>query len=320
VGILGFEGHTGEITSPLNRLPDVEIAAYWTSDGQARKNLPNAEHFKDWRQMLDRGKLDVVAVTNNNGERAEAVIEAAKRKIHVVAEKPLAIDKAGLAAVRREVDSSGISLGMLLNMRYSPHFQALKQIVSSGAIGEVLQMAAQKSYKLGTRADWFRKTSTYGGSITWVGIHQLDLMKWISGRDFTDVAGFETRKGRDVGDMEVATACVLRMDNGGMATLRVDYLRPETAPSHEDDRTRLAGTKGIAEYQASTGVTLMTTDAKPRVITELPERGSLFIDYLNATYNGKAPSITKPEIYRICEITLAAEEAANKGAMVHIRA
>jgi hypothetical protein len=120
--------------------------------------------------------------------------------------------------------------------------------------------------------------------------------------------------------MEVATASVLRMDNGGMATLRIDYLRPETAESHEDDRIRLAGTKGIAEYQASTGVTLMTTDAKQRVITELPEKGSLFIDYLNATYNGKAPSITKPEIYRICEITLAAEEAANKGAMVHIGA
>jgi predicted dehydrogenase len=320
VGILGFEGHTGEITSPLNRLPDVELAAYWTADGKRRNNLATAEHFPDWRQMLDRAKLDIVAVTNNNGERAEAIIEAAKRKIHVLAEKPLAIDKAGLAAVRRQVDSSGISLGMLLNMRYLPQFQALKQIVDAGTIGEVLQMAGQKSYRLGNRAEWFRKTSTYGGSITWVGIHNLDLMKWISRRDFVDVAGFETKKGRDVGDMEIATASVLRMDNGGMATLRIDYLRPETAESHEDDRIRLAGTKGIVEYQSSTGVTLMTADAKPRVITELPEKGSLFIDYLEATYNGKAPSITKPEIYRICEITLAAEEAANKGVMVHIGA
>ena len=65
--------------------------------------------------------------------------------------------------------------------------------LSEGTIGEVLQIASQKSYKLGNRAPWFRKTSTYGGSITWVGIHMLDLMRWTSGREFTSVAGFETR-------------------------------------------------------------------------------------------------------------------------------
>ena len=318
VGILGLEGHTGEITTPLDRLPDVEVVAYWSADKATLRRPANVKRYEDWRAMLDSEKLDVVAVTNNNGERAEAIIEAAKRKIHVIAEKPLATDRAGLQAVRTAVEQNRVSLGMLLNMRYQPHFLALKNIVSEGTIGEVLQIASQKSYKLGNRAPWFRKTSTYGGSITWVGIHMLDLMRWTSGREFTSVAGFETRKGREVGDMEVATASVLQMDNGGLATLRVDYLRPETAPSHEDDRLRLAGTKGIVEYQASNGVTLMTGDAPPRAITELPARGSLFIDYLNATYNGKAPAITLTDIYRICEVTLAAEEAANKGVMVKI--
>ena len=318
VGILGFEGHTGEITAPLKRLPDVEIVAYWSSDGKKQNRLPNAKQYTNWREMLDNEKLDVVSVTNNNGERAEAIVEAARRKIHILAEKPLSIDKAGLDAVRREVERNKVSLGMLLNMRYSPRFLALKKIVSEGQIGEVIQIASQKSYKLGERAQWFRKTSTYGGSITWVGIHMLDLMRWTSGREFTSVAGFETRMGRSVGDMETATASVLQLDNGGLATLRVDYLRPETAPSHEDDRLRLAGTKGIVEYQASTGVTLMTADAKPLNITELPPAQSLFVDYLNATYNGTAPTISLTDIYRICEVTLAAEQASNRGAMVRI--
>lgn len=318
VGILGFEGHTGEILSPLPRLPDVEIVSYWSSDGKKQSRLGAAKQHSNWREMLDNEKLDVVSVTNNNGERAEAIVEAARRKINVVAEKPLAIDKAGLNAVRREVERSKISLGMLLNMRYQPRFLALKKVVSEGTIGEVIQIASQKSYKLGQRAPWFQKTSTYGGSITWVGVHMLDLMRWTSGREFTSVAGFETRIGRDVGEMETATASVLHMDNGGLATLRVDYLRPETAPSHEDDRLRLAGTKGIVEYQAATGVTLVTTAEKPVVIEALPPAGSLFIDYLNATYNSKPPTITLQDIYRICEVTLAAEEAANRGVMVRI--
>src|SRR5215204_3995299 len=74
VGILGFEGHTGEITSPLNRLPDVEVVAYWSSDGKKQNRLPSAKQYTDWREMLDKEKLDVVSITNNNGERAEAIV------------------------------------------------------------------------------------------------------------------------------------------------------------------------------------------------------------------------------------------------------
>jgi len=318
IGVLGFEGHTAEIIGPLNRVPDAEIVAYWDSTGKKQGKLSSAKQYTDWREMLSREKLDVVSVTNDNGGRAAAIIEAAKRKINVIAEKPLAIDKASLHAVRSEVERNNISLGMLLPLRYEPQFLAMKKVVTEGLVGEILQIAGQKSYKLGTRAPWFRKTSTYGGSITWVGIHMLDLMRWASRREFTSVAGFETRKGRDVGEMETATASVFQLDNGGLATLRVDYLRPETAATHGDDRLRLAGTKGIVEYQASTGVTLMTADAPPTVIKDLPPQQSLFIDYLNATYNGKAPTLPLSDIYRICEVTLAAEEAADRGVMVRI--
>jgi predicted dehydrogenase len=319
VGILGFEGHTNQILGPLNRLPDVEIVAYWASDAnQQLRRLPAAKRYDDWKAMLDSEKIDVVSITNNNGDRAQAILEAAKRKINIMAEKPLATDRAGLQKVREAVERSGISLGMMLDKRFEPRFMALKKIVSDGVIGEVIQMASQISYKLGTRAPWFQKTSTYGGSITWVGIHMLDLMRWTSGREFTAVGGFETRKGRNVGEMETATASVLQLDNGGVATLRVDYLRPETASSHEDYRVRLAGTKGIAEYQLASGVTLITGDGPQRTIADLPPAQSLFVDYLEATYNGKTPVTTVTDIYRICEATLAAEEAANKGTMVRI--
>jgi predicted dehydrogenase len=318
VGVLGLEGHTNQIYGPLNLLPDVEVVAYWSSDSTQFRRIPGAKRYDDWKAMLDSEKLDVVAVTNNNGERAQAIIEAARRKINVMAEKPLATDRAGLQQVRQAIDKNGISIGMMVDKRFDPRFMALKKIVADGTIGEVIQIASQISYKLGTRAPWFQKTSTYGGSITWVGIHMLDTMRWTSGREFVAVGGFETRKGRNVGEMETATASVLQLDNGGVATLRVDYLRPETASSHEDYRLRLAGTKGIAEFQFANGVTVITGDGPMRTITDLPPAEWLFVDYLNATYNGKTPKTTKDDIYRICEVTLAAEEAANKGIMVRI--
>ena len=98
-------------TGPLDRLPDVEIVAYWDSGGKKQAKLGSAKQYSDWRDMLDREKLDVVAVTNNNGERAGAIVEAAKRKIHVVAEKPLAIDQRVLPRSAKPSSATGSRSG-----------------------------------------------------------------------------------------------------------------------------------------------------------------------------------------------------------------
>jgi predicted dehydrogenase len=204
-------------------------------------------------------------------------------------------------------------------MRYSPEYAALKRIVDSGAIGEVVQISAQKSYKAAGSPPWRRQRSTYGSTILWIGIHMIDLMRWSSGREMVDATAWQTRVGMpELKDQENVSASVFRLDNGGFAILRMDYLRPQSAPTHGDDRLRLAGTKGVAEYMAATGVTLVTAGEKPRTLTDLPPAGDLFVDYLQATYNGKAPTISLPDIWKVNEITLAAHEAAERGQTVRI--
>ena len=42
-------------------------------------------------------------------------------------------------------------------------------------------------------------------------------------------------------------AFVLTMRNGGVASVTLDYLRPESAPSHGDERLRIAGSRGVVE-------------------------------------------------------------------------
>ena len=80
----------------------------------------------------------------------------------------------------------------------------------------------------------------------------------------------------------------------------------------------MAGTKGIAEYQASTGVTLMTSSQKPHVIESLPRQQSVFLDFLESAYNGKPASLTLADMYRVTEITIAAQQAADQGSLVKI--
>lgn len=317
LGLLGFDGHVGDIISPLPQLPDVEVVAISDANPDnlrrraANPRLSLAKQYTDYNQMLDAGKLDVVAVNNNNGERAAAVLACARRGLHVISEKPLAIHRKDLDQIRRTVTEKKVSLGLILPMRYEPVYKALKRIVDEGAIGEVAQMGAQKSYIAGDRAEWFLNRATYGGTIPWIGIHMIDLMRWTSGREFREAASFQSHIGfPELREMENVTASMFQLDNGGVATLRMDFLRSPKAASHGDDRLRIAGTKGVVEYMEATGVTLMTTEKKPHRVESLPERGSVFIDYLQATFNGKPPTLSVADIFRVNEITLAAHEAA----------
>jgi predicted dehydrogenase len=326
VAIAGLEGHTGEITGPLPNLPDVEIVAVSDEDPAALDKfigshtaLAKAHRYADYRRMLDAETLDLVAVCNNNGERAAAILACLDRKLHVIAEKPLSTNRSDLERIKAAVSHHGVKLGMLLPMRYEPHYRALRDIVRSGALGQVAQISAQKSYKTGGREAWYTRRETYGSTILWIGIHMIDLMRFTSGREFTQASSFMGHVGfPELGAMENTTVTAFRLDNRGTATLHMDYYRPETAATHGDDRLRLAGTDGVAEYMASTGLTLMTKTSKPAVIDKLPPRGSVFVDFLEHIYANKPASLSLDDIYHVCEVTLAANEAAMTDRVVQI--
>ncbi len=309
IGLIGLDGHYGEITNHLGEAPDVELVSV---AGAAPRKSWNAKQYGDYREMLDRERLDMAAVLNANGDHAAAILACAERKIHVIAEKPLATELADLERIERAVDRSGIRLTMLVSMRFDAPYRALKRAVEAGQIGEVAQIAAQKSYKLGERAPWYFRRQSYGGTIPWVGIHMVDLMRWTSGREFTEAISLQGRVGfPQLKEMENVAATLFRLDNGGIAELRMDYLRPAAAPAWGDDRLRLAGTEGVIEYQASTGVVLMTRSAPPQVIRDLPPAGSLFLDFLQSVYLGGQPALSREDIYRDNRIVLLAQDSAD---------
>lgn len=326
VALIGLDGHPSEVTKPLPDLPEVEMVGLWDPKPKAlaqfQKNprLSGARTYGDkdnWRRMLDETKPEVVGVCHANSLHAEAIIECLSRGIHVIGEKPIATTGADLAKVQKAVeaaDARKVRFTSMLPMRFTGQYQALREIARSGEIGEVIQMDAQKSYRVSDRPDWFYKRETYGGTMAWIGIHMIDLMIYTTGRDFTEAFGFQNHiGGPETGDTENITATTFRLDNGGVALLRMDYLRPKMSPSHGDDRLRLAGTKGVAEYMEATGVTVMTDTRKHERLAKLPPERSLFSEFLDHIYNGKAAPIPWKEILRGHQVALGARDAMEAG-------
>lgn len=325
VGIIGLDGHYSEITSAARLVPNIRITSIADPRDAVLRRLAGSPDFAaaktwtDYHKMLASEKLDIVCVCGENGTRAATVRACAERGLPIVTEKPLALRLSDLAAVKRVVNRNHVPLTMLLTMRFAPQYRAMRNVVHSGEIGEVVSMDAQKSYQLGTRPDWMKDRKSYGGTIPYIGIHYVDLMRWISGRELIKAAAFHSNVGvPEIGEMENNTAVIFKLDNRGTASLHMDYLRPATAPTHGNDRLRIVGTKGVIEYQEGQGLTLVTTTQPPIKINELAAVKPLFIDFVESLYQGKPHLISTDDIFRISEIVLKARTAADTNRVVRL--
>ncbi len=325
LAIIGQDGHLGDILAPLPQLPDVEVVACFDTSAGAvdglskKKGMEKAKPFLDQEKMLDEIKPDVVAVVNDDGGRAKAVLACLQRGIHCIAEKPLAIQRTDLNKIKRVARDSKGRLGMLVPLRYAPQFLALREIVDSGEIGEVLLLGGQKSYKRGASSLWKNKRSSYGSTMLWIGPHLVDLFYFAGRQKMTEVFCWQANvKDPSIGERENVVGAVFRLANGGVAEMRMDYLRPDAAPTHEDDRLRIAGTKGVVEYTAATGVTVISDSGKARRIESLPAARQIFVEYLDSIYNGKPASLSMEEIFHVSDAIQAAEDSSKNGHAVKI--
>jgi predicted dehydrogenase len=209
---------------------------------------------------------------------------------------------------------------MLLTMRHEGKYAAARKLLQDGVIGEPVLATAQKSYRLESRADWFRTKARLGGMIPYIGIHPVDLMRWVTGLDYTHVAAVQGTQGkRDVmGETESQASLLLRLANGGSATARLDYLRPTTAPTHGDDRLHVAGTEGVIDLQqANPNVVVVTTKQKPYEVppAKVP---NLFVAFMEAVQKGGPLPIPTEDCFRVTEVVLTAREAADTGKMMPV--
>jgi predicted dehydrogenase len=313
IAMLGIEGHSSIILGELPRLPDVAVAAVYDFDArrlanEARKpRLAGARTYNNYIELLDRERPDIAGICGPTSEHTPAILACAERRIHVACEKPLALSMADLERIKRAVAQAGISLTMFLPMRFYGVYRAMRDIVRSGAIGEPAQIDAQKSYQLGERPEWMRDKREFGGTIPYIGIHMVDLIRFTSGRELVKSVSMQARVGfSEMRDMENTTGTLFRMDNGGVAVMHLDYLRPEKAVGHGDDRLRIAGTKGVVEYAEHRGLSLVTDAEGEHEVVQIPPDGSLFVDFLDNVYNGKPPGLPLNDVYRANELVLSA--------------
>ena len=319
VGLIGLDGHQGQILEGIVGRPDIRLAAVTGAPERTEriKGHPSVSGdtvlYEDYRRMLDEAELQVVGICNVDGDRAPILSACADAGMHIVSEKPLVTTLEDLATVRAAIERSGVTLTMLLTMRFEAAYWTAKKLVERGAIGEPILASAQKSYRLGERPGWMKSRSSFGGTIPFVGIHALDLIRWVTGREFTKGTAYHGNVGNpQIDEMEDNASILAKLDNGGSASAHLDYLRPMAAPSHGDDALRVAGTEGVLEVRYGK-TTLLDAEGGPREVP-LSDPGQFFVDFIESLEGERQHLISAEDAYRMTEICLKLRDSADTGA------
>lgn len=319
LALFGLKGHENVVLSGARELGQIEVVgiAHDRPEDIAKLKesqpwLSSAAEYPHWRQLLEHSMPDIVCVCDENWMRAEQLIALAERGIHIVTEKPLTTTHADLNRVRYALANSRSKLTMLLTMRHEAKYATFREIVQRGDLGTICQVTAQKSYRMGQRPEWQKSRQTLGGIIPFIGIHPIDLIRWTTGLEYTRVAALHSNLGRpEFRETEDSASLLLELSNGGSATIRLDYLRPETAPTHGDDRIRIAGSKGVLEVQGADAELLLTPVGQEPRRVPLQSVDNLFVAFVKALRSGGEVPISTADCIKVTEYVLHARDAAD---------
>lgn len=328
VGLIGRAGHSDILLRSMPKLANVQWTAYAKGDpaedtGWVQEALPGSIHtriYENYQEMLATERLDVVGVCLPFYQNARASIQAARKRIHVLSEKPAALTFADLASLEDEVRAASVRYSIMLDMRSLPLFRAAREAVQRGDIGEPILLSSQKSYQFGSDRPWYYKErKTYGGTIPWVGIHAIDFMRWVSGQEYTHVAAFEGNKAHpQTPGCEDHAGLLFRLANGGTATCHLDFLRPETASTHGDDRLRIAGSEGVLEVSEIGNRASLISSKGTLGDLPLPPAADFFGTFIAALRGEAEPLVSSEDAFTITRVCLHARDAADAGTWVKL--
>lgn len=278
-----------------------------------------ATWYDDAVRMLDEFKPTAVSIGGVYAHDAPLTLEALKRDIPVVAEKPIAATWDDYAALHEATRDGKRILLTEFAFRSRPDFRAARQAVRDGRIGTPVLATAQKSYRFGNkRPEFYKRRKDYGSTLLWVASHGLDAIYFATGQPFVSASGHHGNLARsDYEEMEDHCAALYALANGGTALVHGDLLRPSAAQTHGDDRMRIAGSTGLLEVRDSRCM-LITNDEPEQDITDTVTTREAYLELLDAIQQGGSEIYNTADSLTVAAALLAGRDASDQGCVVSL--
>ncbi len=304
------------------------------------------ESYTSLHEMLSQQDafFAIVAVRNDLGPPVfSAVMEAG---LHLMAEKPVGRNPRETIQVIKVAKKHNRLLSVCYQGRRNPVYRKMRDIVRRGLLGPLISMEIRSIYTQVNKRDpnhWlFNKEYAGGGIVSWLGCHDIDRVRFITGEEVTSVAAqVATRSGEDI-DVEDTASLSMTLSSGAIASIHMGYVLAQSGegyhnPLGNDIYLGLNGQLGrlyLEGFGAGESSRLMVeslhpewADASQRAfefkIADSPAYGGVagerFIrEFIQAAQGTGTPPTTGADALQVARVTEAAYESSRTGQRVQI--
>jgi myo-inositol 2-dehydrogenase/D-chiro-inositol 1-dehydrogenase len=267
--------------------------------------------------------IDAVAICTPTDTHADLIERFARAGKAIFCEKPIDLDAGRVKACLRVVEETGAKLMVGFNRRFDPHFNAVREAVVSGQIGEV-EMVQIVSRDPGLPPMDYLKRS--GGILRDMTIHDFDMARFLLGEEpdtvFAAASVLVDPQVATVADHD-SVSVVLTTPSGKHCTIS----NSRRATYGYDQRVEVLGSRGavLAENERPISIEIARAEGflRPplhdffmtRYIAAYAAEMAAFID---AVANGRAPSPSGHDGLLALLLAEAAVESVKLGKAVSV--
>ncbi|MFG2944660.1 Gfo/Idh/MocA family protein [Streptomyces adustus] len=219
IGILGL-GRIGafhaETLSALDAVASLVVADPFAQAAKAAGERFGAEVADSPEEMLAAG-VDGVVVAAATDAHPALILAAVDAGVPVFCEKPVARTMREGVEVLKAVQGRGVPVQIGFNRRFDAGFVAARAAVRSGELG---RLHTVRSTTLDPAPPPAAYVAASGGIFRDCSVHDFDIIRWVTGREVTEVYAVGGNRGadfiREAGDADT-TGAVLTLDDSTIA-------------------------------------------------------------------------------------------------------
>jgi D-xylose 1-dehydrogenase (NADP+, D-xylono-1,5-lactone-forming) len=266
-GVAGVEGATTLAVASRDQTRAEQYAS--------ARNIPRA--YGSYEALLADPEVDVIYISLPNGMHVDWTRKALEAGKHVLCEKPLTRHPAEVAEVFDLAQAKGLHLSEAFMYRHNPQTVKLKELVDSGAIGELRLISSHFSFNA-VATDVRLAAGLDGGGLMDVGCYPVSMFRYLAGEP--ERVSAEQVVGGD--GVDVVLSGVLRFSAGVLAHFDCGLAMPGR------DGLEVVGSTGTLQvadpwHVAAPGIELRREGSNAVEMIAVPKIDSYYLEALDLT-------------------------------------
>ena len=265
---------------------------------------------------------EIIGTASKNNEKIDVIELCEEQGIHIIADKPIVINRDGLKRLEGVFNRGKIQVSVMFTERFNPMMRKLKEIIDNGEIGEVVNINFRAPHQLRkeSREEWFFDKEENGGLLIDLLIHQFDALNLLIGSPVNGVSGYMKKSDNyEYPSFFDTVSVVLRTENGVIATMETDWFIPDSNWTWGDVRVFCTGTKGKVEIRTNGDPLIekaplgfmVTKDNDWHRIGPISPNLTVSMDLINRINTGSS-EITHKDILSASKSSIIADEKVEK--------